>query len=76
VGLREPISIGFDQGSEFISCELDLWAHLKRVTVDFSRPGKPTDNALIESFNGKFLVECLNQRWFMSLDDAVRECEA
>src|SRR6516165_6563625 len=42
----------------------------------FSRPGKPTDNAFIESFNGKFRAECLNAHWFMSLDDARRKCEA
>lgn len=44
--------------------------------LDFSRPGKPTDNAFIASFNGKFRAECLNQHWFMSLDDAVRKFEA
>lgn len=49
---------------------------MKGVTLDFSRPGKPTDNAFIEAFNGKFRAECLNTRWFMSLDDAVRKCEA
>ncbi|EXL06863.1 transposase, partial [Brucella anthropi] len=38
--------------------------------LDFSRPGKPTDNSYIESFNGKFRAECLNAHWFMSLDDA------
>jgi putative transposase len=70
-----PASIRVDQGSEFISRELDLWAYMKGVTLDFSRPGKPTDNAFIESFNGKFRLECLNQHWFMSLDDAVRKCE-
>ena len=46
------------------------------VTLDFSRPGKPTDNAFIESFNGKFRAECLNAHWFMSLDHARRKCEA
>jgi len=71
-----PASIRVDQGSEFISRDLDLWAYLRGVTLDFSRPGKPTDNAFIESFNGKFRAECLNQHWFMSLDDAVRKCEA
>ena len=44
--------------------------------LDFSRPGRPTDNAFIESFNGKFRAECLNAHWFMSLDDARRKCEA
>ena len=59
-----------DRGSEFISKDLDLWAYAKGVILDFSRPGKPTDNAFIESFNGKFRAECLNTHWFMSLDDA------
>lgn len=65
-----PQSIRVDQGSEFISRDLDLWAYQKDVVLDFSRPGKPTDNAFIESFNGKFRAECLNTHWFMSLDDA------
>lgn len=47
-----------------------------RRHLDFSRPGKPTDNAYIESFNGKFRVECLNTNWFLSLDEAQRKCEA
>jgi putative transposase len=55
---------------------LDLWAYQRGVTLDFSRPGKPTDNAFIDSFNGKFRAECLNAHWFMSLDDARRKCEA
>lgn len=44
--------------------------------LDFSRPGKPTDNAYIESFNGSFSDECLNTNWFLSLDDAKDKCEA
>src|SRR6266542_4670831 len=56
--------------------DLDLWAYHRGVTLDFSRPGKPTDNAFIESFNGKFRAECLNAHWFMNLDDARRKCEA
>lgn len=75
-GVGYPASIRVDQGSEFISRDLDLWAYTHGVTLDFSRAGKPTDNAFIESFNGKFRAECLNQHWFMSLDDAVRKCEA
>jgi putative transposase len=74
VGL--PAAIRVDQGSEFVSHDLDLWAYQRGVTLDFSRPGKPTDNAFIESFNGKFRAECLNAHWFMSLDDARRKCEA
>jgi putative transposase len=71
-----PAVIRVDQGTEFVSRDLDLWAYQRGVTLDFSRPGKPTDNAFIESFNGKFRVECLNAHWFMSLDDACRKCEA
>jgi putative transposase len=65
-----PTAIRVDQGTEFISRDLDLWAYQKGVELDFSRPGKPTDNAFIESFNGKFRAECLNAHWFLSLDDA------
>ena len=48
-----PATIRVDQGSEFVSRDLDLWAYQRGVTLDFSRPGKPTDNAFIESFNGQ-----------------------
>jgi putative transposase len=71
-----PKAIRLDNGPEFISKELDLWAFMHDVTLDFSRPGKPTDNAFIESFNGKFRGECLNTNWFLSLDEATRKCEA
>ena len=71
-----PKAIRVDQGTEFVSRDLDLWAYRRGVTLDFSRPGKPTDNAFIESFNGKFRAECLNAHWFMSLDDARQKCEA
>lgn len=71
-----PKTIRVDQGPEFISRDLDLWAYQKGVTLDFSRPGKPTDNAFIESFNGKFRAECLNAHWFMSLDDAKQKMES
>ena len=53
-----------------------LRAYLKGVTLDFSRPGKPTDNAFIESFNGKCRTECLKANWFLSLDEARAKCEA
>ena len=71
-----PRVIRVDQGSEFVSRDLDLWAYQRGVTLDFSRPGKPTDNAFIESFNGKFRSECLNAHWFMCLADATEKCEA
>jgi putative transposase len=65
-----PKVIKVDNGPEFISKELDLWAYSNKVELDYSRPGKPTDNAFIESFNGKVRQECLNQHWFLSLADA------
>ena len=71
-----PHTIRLDNGPEFISKDLDLWAFMHSVTLDFSRPGKPTDNAFIESLNGKFRAECLNANWFLSLDEAQRKCEA
>lgn len=55
-----PRTIRVDNGSQFISRDLDLWAYAHYVTMDFSRPGKPTDNAYIESFNGSLRAECLN----------------
>ena len=70
-----PRTIRVDQGSEFISRDLDLWACQRGVELDFSRPGKPTDNAFIESFNGKFRSECLNAHWFLTLDDARLKME-
>jgi putative transposase len=70
-----PKTIRVDQGSEFVSRDLDLWAYQKGVTLDFSRPGKPTDNAFIEAFNGRFRAECLNQHWFLSLADAREKLE-
>jgi len=72
---RSPERIQVDNGSEFISKTLDKWAYENGVTLDFSRPGKPTDNALIESFNGSFRDECLNIHWFLSLDDARQKIE-
>lgn len=60
-----PRSIYVDSGAEFISKELDKWAYEHKVTLDFSRPGKPVDNAYIESFNGSFRDECLNTNWFL-----------
>jgi len=70
-----PKSIRADNGPEFVSRDLDLWAYQNNVILDFSRPGKPTDNAFIESFNGKFRAECLNAHWFMNLDDARSKLE-
>ena len=65
-----------DNGSEFISRDMDLWACQRGVTLDFSRPGKPTDSAFIEAFNGRLRAECLNTHWFLSLADAAEKLEA
>jgi putative transposase len=71
-----PGSIRVDNGPAFVSKALDKWAYERKVSLDFSRPGKPTDNAIIESFNGSFRDECLNANWFLSLEDARRKIEA
>jgi len=73
--LGYPSTIRVDQGTEFVSRDLDLWAYANGVTLDFSRPGKPTDNAFIEAFNGRLRAECLNAHWFMSLEDAREKLE-
>lgn len=70
-----PQRIQVDNGSEFISLALDQWAYEQSVMLDFSRPGKPTDNPFIESFNGSLRDECLNVHWFLSLDDARDKIE-
>ena len=71
-----PASIRVDNGPEFTSRALDQWAYLNGVKLDFSRPGKPTDNAFIESYNGRLRAECLDQHWFMSLEDAREKVAA
>lgn len=73
--LGYPKAIRVDQGTEFVSRNLDLWAYAHGVTLDFSRPGKPTDNAFIEAFNGRFRAECLNAHWFLTLADAAEKLE-
>ena len=71
-----PKTIRVDNGPEFTSKALDKWAYDHKVILDFSRPGKPTDNAFIESFNGSVRAECLNENWFLSLADAKEKIEA
>jgi len=71
-----PEKIQVDNGPEFTSRKLDQWSYLNGVELDFSRPGKPTDNALIEAFNGRLREECLNQNWFLSLEDAKQKVKA
>jgi putative transposase len=65
-----PKIITVDNGPEFISNALDQWAHAHAVQLHFSRPGKPVDNAFIESFNGRLRDECLNTNWFYGLEQA------
>jgi putative transposase len=71
-----PQMITVDNGSEFTSKALDTWAYAHGVTLDFIRPGKPVENAVIESFNGRFRDECLNANVFVSLHDARQKIEA
>ena len=70
-----PRSLQVDNGPEFASRLLDHWAYLHEVEIDFSRPGKPTDNAFIEAFNARLRAECLNASWFLSLADARQRIE-
>ncbi|AHE31938.1 integrase core domain protein [Burkholderia pseudomallei NAU20B-16] len=65
-----PKAVRTDQGPEFTSRALDQWAYASGVTLKLIQPGKPTQNAYIESFNGKFRDECLNEHWFTSLAHA------
>ena len=65
-----------DNGPEFAGQMMDLWAYKNGVKIDFSRPGKTTDNAFCESFNGTFRSECLDTNWFSSLEDARQIIEA
>ena len=65
-----PTTITVDNGPELAGKAMDQWAYSAGVTLDFITPGKPVENAYIESFNGKFRDECLNQHWFVSLADA------
>ena len=65
-----------DNGSEFSGRLLDLWAYHHQVQIDFSRPGKPTDNSFVETFNGSLRDECLNVHWFETMEDAQASIEA
>jgi putative transposase len=71
-----PKAIVCDNGPEFAGQALDQWAHRHGITLEFIEPGKPVQNAYIESFNGRFRDECLNESWFVSLGDAQRTIEA
>jgi len=71
-----PQAIVLDNGPEFVSHALDQWAHRHGVALQFIEPGKPVQNAYVESFNGRFRDECLNESWFVSLADAQHTIEA
>lgn len=73
---RLPKGIVCDNGSEFVSKAMDQWSYRNGVELKFIQPGKPTQNAFIESFNGRFRAECLNQNWFENLDQARSMIEA
>jgi putative transposase len=72
----DPKMLFCDNGSEFSSQAMDLWAYQNKARIDFSRPGKPTDNAFVESFNGTFRKECLDAHWFTALTEAKQIVEA
>lgn len=65
-----PEAITSDNGPEFTGRALDEWAYKRNVKLNFIRPGKPVDNAYIESFIGRLRDECLNENWFVSLEEA------
>lgn len=71
-----PLSLTVDHGTEFMSKALEAWAFYRGVQLDFTRPGKPTDNSHIESFNGRLRDECLNVHQFPSIADAKEKIEA
>ena len=71
-----PERIILDNGPEMISLTLDQWAYENGVKLDFIQPGKPTQNAFIESFNGTLRDECLNMHWFLNLEDAREKIES
>lgn len=70
-----PTTIRVDNGSELISRNMDQWAYQRGVILDFSRTGKPKDNAFIEAYNSKLRSECLNAHWFLNLQDACEKLE-
>jgi len=70
-----PMAIVVDNGPELISKALDEWAYRNGVRLHFIEPGKPVQNAFVESFNGKFRDECLNEHWFTNLVDARQTIE-
>ncbi|MEE4611550.1 IS3 family transposase [Serratia marcescens] len=78
IALRRPLPqlLKTDNGSEFAGKILSRWVYERGIRIDFSCPGTPTDNTTVESFNGRLRQECLNENWFMSLEDARCKIEA
>jgi putative transposase len=72
---RKPEAIVIDNGTEFTSQVVDQWAYENQVQLHFITPGRPMENGFIESFNGKFRDECLNENWFLDLADARQKIE-
>jgi len=70
-----PKVITVDNGTEFFSKAMDSWAYRRGVQLEFIRPGRPVENAFIESFNGRLRDECLNGSLFFSIEDARRKLE-
>jgi putative transposase len=70
-----PSALVCDNGPEFTSRAMLAWAHERGIRLLFIRPGKPVENAFVESFNGRFRDECLNEQWFTSLADAQQRIE-
>lgn len=71
-----PVRVFVDNGSEFAGRTFDLWAYHQKAAIDFNRPGKPTDNCFVETFNGSLRDECLNVHWFETIDEAKEKIEA
>lgn len=71
----KPDSVVCDNGTEFTSKAMFYWSRDRQIRLDFIQPGKPTQNAFVESFNGKFRDNCLNQYWFRSIEDAKTTIE-
>lgn len=72
----KPQILVMDNGPEFTGRALDAWAYRRGIRLDFIRPGKPIENCFVESFNGKFRDECLNQHWFVALYEARHKIES
>lgn len=71
-----PQTITIDNGPEFAGSAVDAWAYRRGIQLHFIDPGKPTQNGYVESFNGRFRDECLNEHWFPTLEEARRLIEA